>query len=281
MASEAHAKAKPGGAALCNDPGRSLFYERVGQFFHDDSEVVAYEAPLPCIICGQALSAGALIDGRAICAPQRSIVAKRPGVSDPPATAGEPGAKAKRSSHAFNMQRKAVFITPDAAYAIASVRPLKPLPTDLKVWTEGSSETYGELYSVIFGKPHATPALYVEFEQSGAFEFDLTLSPDMLRRCGGSLVETIDAGRVREIVAVGRAIGQQGLRRFNQLRSRASRNDPLDEAESAELLDLMDRMAATGVDLADPPTPDEAAYGIAGAILRTEFARAQTTGGKP
>jgi len=267
MASEAHAKAPPGGAPLCNDEGRVLFYERVGRYFYDDSEVVAFEAPLPCITCGKPLSAGALIDGRAICAPQRAIVAKRRGHEDPAPEDDVPGVK-QRFSQAFNSPKKAVFVTPSAAYVITAVRPVSPLPDDLTWRTAGTNEAYGELYGLIFGQPLETPALYVEFGQNGSAEFALTESSAMLLRCGGTRVETIDTGRVREILAAGEAVGLDGLRRFNSLRGRSLRGDALKEAEESELLDLLRRIVAAGIDPASPPNPDEGAYAIAGTILK-------------
>ena len=257
------------GAGGCADPGRSMFYDRVGRYFHDASEIVAFPVPLPCIACGAMLGKGVVVDGKGACAAQRSITAKRAGVNDPLPHELPEGTPEKRRS-AFNAQKKAVFITPDTAFAITSVRPLSPLPPDLTIRTEGTHEVYGELYALVYGRPLSVPALYVEFGQSGSFEFAITRSPDVLLRCGGSTVEAIDAGRVREIVAAGRAVGVGGLRRFNQLRSQYLRNELVTPRERQEYVAIRDAIVASGIDPASPPNPGEAAYRIAGIILRAD-----------
>lgn len=252
----------PTETAVCGDPLRGMFYERVGRYF--ENEGVSTRGDGECAICGTQLTNVVVSSKIPACRAQRSISQNRgrPAEGQPVAF----GVKAKDGSvkNSLNGKGAITLIAPDRTFVACNVMPAMPLPPDMTAIpvVPGVQTTF---FREFVENPPKPPFLLVLWDRKSTCPFELTHSLSRVAICGTDTPRYFDLDEVRRTVGLISHLGADAFRKACWLRMRIGRtSDPAQiDANNAELRSLVGGNGMSMADFNRLPTSSDVVYAVA------------------
>jgi hypothetical protein len=169
-------------------------------------------------------------NGKASCAATRSVSEKREAAVVDPDKKRQPKLRkdgteaAGRGYNAFNDDRRYVLITPSRSWVAANVKPGRELPDSMTFYPSGTDAALAEIYRIAFSGEIETPALFVAFQRAAIVPYVMTTDPDRVVICGGNEPVAVDVKRIRQILALSKAVGPKVLQEAASLRRRLAQS---------------------------------------------------------